>query len=169
MKPLDPDFWIDQLGMTRHPEGGYFAETYRSAERVEAAHLPARFGGDRTLATAIYFLLKGSDFSSFHRIQSDETWHFYTGNSLTVYEIDQTGSLKQHRLGPDFSSGERFQATIGAGHWFASRVTDLDGYALVGCTVAPGFDFADFELAQRDKLSGLYPQHAVLIAQLTRQ
>jgi hypothetical protein len=169
MQPVDAGFWIEHLRMTRHPEGGYFAETYRAPELVQAAHLPPRFGGDRAMSTAIYFLLAGDDFSSFHRIQSDEVWHFYAGSPLTVYEIGPAGQLAAHRLGPHFLAGERFQATIGAGNWFASEVADPQGYALVGCTVAPGFDFADFALARRAELAQEYPQHAALIGRLTRQ
>jgi predicted cupin superfamily sugar epimerase len=136
---------------------------------VAAAHLPARYGGDRSYATAIYFLVRGGTFSALHRIQSDELWHYYAGSRLTVYVIHPEGHLEEIRLGPNFAAGETFQAVVPAGCWFGSKVHDADGYALVGCTVAPGFDFADFELADRSTLSQQFPQHTAVIEALTRE
>lgn len=159
------EYWIEKLGLESHIEGGAFKEVYRSPLVLE--HLPSTFKGPRNAYTSIYFLLKQGQFSAFHRIASDEGWHFYEGNSLTVYEIEENGNLITHRLGRDFEQGETFQTTIKAGSWFASRV-EGDGYALVGCTVAPGFDFADFELADYETLAGLYTQHKELIGELTR-
>jgi len=130
--------------------------------------LPARYAGDRSFSTAIYFLVKGGEFSSLHRIQSDELWHFYAGTRLTVYSIDGQGILQTVHLGSDFDRGEVFQAAVPAGSWFGSAVDNPDGFALVGCTVAPGFDFADFELANRNDLTTLFPQHQAVIEKLTR-
>lgn len=170
--PPDPrlpaDEWVNRLALQPHPEGGYYAETYRSPEGVAAAHLPARYGGDRSFATAIYFLVRGGTFSALHRIQSDEMWHFYAGSRLTVYVIHPGGRLEEIHLGPDVAAGETFQAVVPAGCWFGSKVHDAGGYALVGCTVAPGFDFADFELAGRSDLTRQFPQHAAVIQALTR-
>jgi hypothetical protein len=160
-------FWIDRLGLQPHPEGGYFAETYRSAETVAQAALPNRFSGERALSTAIYFLLEGTQTSALHRIQADELWHFYAGTPLHVAVIDPTGHLTTIRLGPNAAAGETFQAVVPAGCWFGSSRLDAEGYSLVGCTVAPGFDFADFELATRAKLLVLFPQHRALIDRLT--
>jgi predicted cupin superfamily sugar epimerase len=162
------DDWIRRLHLHPHPEGGYYAETYRSPEEIAAAHLPGRYAGNRTFATAIYFLVKGGSFSSLHRIQSDELWHFYAGSCLSVFSIDPAGNLAEIRLGPDAEAGETFQGVVKAGDWFGSRVDDPHGYALVGCTVAPGFDFADFELADRQALIRQFPQHAEVIRSLTR-
>jgi uncharacterized protein len=157
-------YWRDTLQLTKHVEGGSFRETYRAAAIVE----PAGFAGPRNASTGIYFLLEDGDFSAFHRIASDEMWHFYDGITLHIYEITAEGLLKVHRLGRNYSQGEQLQLVIPAGSWFASCVEETGGFALVGCTVAPGFDFADFELAGRTELSELYPQHAGLIALLTR-
>lgn len=160
------EYWIEKLEMSNHVEGGAFKETYRAP--LVLSHLPSNYKGNRNASTAIYFLLKSGDFSAFHRIASDEVWHFYEGTSLTVYEIEENGNLITHQLGRDFEKGQVFQAVIKAGNWFASRV-ETDGYALVGCTVAPGFDFEDFELATATELSEKYPLHKELIEQLTRE
>ncbi|MCY7350683.1 MAG: cupin domain-containing protein [Cytophagaceae bacterium] len=146
------DYWVKQYQMQPHPEGGWFAETYRSAERIPHVALPERFAGDRVFGTAIYFLLEGHHFSALHRIQSDEIWHFYAGNPLDIFLLNETGLLQITRLGPDATAGEVFQTVVPAGCWFGAKPAMPEGYALVGCTVAPGFDFADFELADRAAL-----------------
>ena len=162
------DYWIKKLQLTPHVEGGAFREIYRSSLSVPGQSLPVLFQGDRNICTSIYFLLQKGQFSAFHRIASDELWHFYAGDPLLIHEISHAGLLVTHRLGSDPEAGEVFQTVIKAGSWFAS-VPEMPGeYALVGCTVAPGFDFADFELAGRDALSEHYPQHAALIRTLTR-
>ncbi len=162
----DAQYWINHLGLSPHPEGGYYRATYKSDLTIARSALPSRYQGDRSASTAIYFLLDGENFSAFHRIASDEVWHFYTGNSLVVYVIDPYGDYSELHLGD--GSDEVFQAVVKAGCWFASRVKDAAGFALVGCTVAPGFDFADFELAVRSELVATYPQHQKLIEELTR-
>lgn len=159
--------WIERLGLAPHPEGGYFRETYRSAEGMADSALPARFGGPRCLATAIYFLLEGHQVSALHRIKSDEVWHFYEGAPLTLFLILPGGELREVVMGRDADRGEVFQAVVPAGSWYGAVVNDPDSYALVGGTVAPGFDFADFELADRSSLRALYPEHRVLIERLT--
>jgi uncharacterized protein len=159
----DAQYWIKKLQLAKHPEGGYFKETYRSNETIPAAALPPRFDEDRAFSTAIYFLLTGEDCSALHRIKSDEIWHFYTGSELTIQVIETTGSYGQIRLGADC-----FQAVVAAGSWFGATVDEPQSYALVGCTVAPGFDFADFELAKRDELIAQFPQHRVMIERLTQ-
>lgn len=166
MKPAS--YWVEKYNMQSHPEGGYFAETYRSAESIQKESLPARFGGDRSYATGIYFLLESHHFSAFHRIQSDEMWHFYTGNPLNVYYIDYQGDMRVIRLGNNPDNGEVFQAVVPAGVWFGSKPSEPSGYSLVGCSVAPGFDFADFELADRKALIDEFPQHQEIIELLTR-
>lgn len=166
-------YYIQSLELLPHPEGGYFAETYRSAETVDASALPARFGGSRSFGTAIYFLLESHHVSSLHRIQADEVWHFYDGHPLNVFVINPDATLTTIRLGRNADRGEVFQAVVPAGRWFGSKPADpVDGmaipYSLVGCTVAPGFDFADFELADRAALLAEFPQHSALIETLTR-
>jgi uncharacterized protein len=160
--------WIDRLGLSPHPEGGYYRVTYQSSVTIVQDALPSAFHGDRLASTAIYFLLAESDFSAFHRIAADELWHFYAGSGLIVYVIDPDGNYSELELGDAFEGGEVFQAVVKAGCWFASRLKDPGGFALVGCTVAPGFDFADFELAKRAELIATYPQYRELIEELTR-
>jgi len=156
--------WAEYLGMSPHPEGGWYKETYRASGSIA----PQGFDGERSFSTAIYFLLTADVFSAFHRIRSDEVWHFYAGDGLTVHEIAVDGAYTAHRLGPDPDKGESFQLMVPAGSWFASEVTHGGAYGLVGCTVAPGFDFRDFEMAQRDALASQFPQHAEVIARLCR-
>jgi predicted cupin superfamily sugar epimerase len=151
-----------------HPEGGYYKETYRSSEVINKGALPSRFNGNRNFATAIYFLLEKGNFSAFHRIHSDETWHFYAGQSLNVYVIHDNGELELIVLGPDIDKGQTFQATVPAGSWFASIPAEETVFSFVGCTVSPGFDFMDFELAMADQLIATYPQHKVIIEKLCR-
>ena len=159
---------IERLNLKPHPEGGWYAETYRSTEIIPHEVLPTRFNGDRPFSTAIYFLLTTGMFSAFHRIQSDECWHFYEGDPLNIFVIDKAGTFQKIKLGKNLLEGEALQAVVPAGCWFASKTTSETGYSLVGCTVAPGFDFADFELAIAADLSGLYPEHESLIKSLCR-
>ena len=161
-------YWIERLQLTPHPEGGYFRQTYRSAVTINEEALPQGFAGPRAASTAIYFLLESQNFSAFHRLRSDELWHFYAGSTLAVHAIDRSGTYSKILLGNDPDAGEVFQAVVPAGNWFASHVADWKSWSLVGCTVAPGFDFADFELAKREKLSNLYPQQQEIIRRLTR-
>ena len=158
--------WIARLGLVPHPEGGFFRETYRSAERVAADCLPGRFAGDRALSTAIYYLLHGDAISALHRIKSDEVWHFHAGSALELVTISPRGVVSRARLGTAADASP--QAVVAAGDWFGARVVDTGSYALVGCTVAPGFDFADFELADRATLLRQFPQHRADIEALTR-
>ena len=160
--------WIERLQMRRHPEGGYFRETYRCEEGIAGEHLPARFGGKRAFSTAIYFLLDGEDFSALHTIEQDEVWHFYDGSSLTVHVIDPDGTHTALKLGRNFDEGEQPQGVVKAGRLFGAVVNDPKSYALVGCTVAPGFDFADFHMPSRAELGARFPQHQELSERLMR-
>ena len=159
---------INHLALLPHPEGGYYRETYRSHATMTVSGLAPDTPEQRNVCTGIYFLLEAGNFSAFHRIESDEMWHFYAGQALEVLELDDAGTLTRTRLGPDFLNGDVPQHVVPARRWFASRVVPGGTFALVGCTVAPGFDFADFALAQRHTLSARYPQHVALIAELTR-
>ncbi len=161
--------WIKYLQLLPHPEGGYFRETYRSEEFIPRSSLPERFSGARSFSTAIYFLLAGTDFSALHRIKSDEVWHFYDGSSLTVHVIDPQGDYSALKVGRNIAAGEMPQAVVKAGSYFGATVNDIESYALAGCTVAPGFGFADFELPGRQRLLELFPQHREIIARLTRR
>jgi len=162
----DARYWIEKLRLEPHPEGGYFRQTYRS-EMMIAREALAEFGGERAVSTAIYFLLEGKNFSAFHRLRSDEVWHFYAGSALEVHMILPGGKYSRILLGRNFEAGQVFQAVVPAGCWFASQVEDGKSWALVGCTVAPGFEFEDFEMGKREELTGWYPQHRELIRRLT--
>ncbi|MDP6777355.1 MAG: cupin domain-containing protein [Candidatus Latescibacteria bacterium] len=165
---MNADGWIKALDLQRHPEGGYYRETYRSEEEIPAAALPGRFQGPRALSTAITFLLPGGEFSALHRIKSDEIWHHYAGSSLTIHVIDPDGTYRRIILGKDIEAGEGPQVVVPAGCWFGATVDEEGSYTLAGCTVSPGFDFEDFELGLRSDLIELYPQHRAIVERLTR-
>jgi len=161
--PLTADDWIARLGLIRHPEGGWYRETYRSSERIERAALPPRFGGPRAFSTAIYYLLRAGERSALHRIKSDEVWHHYAGDAVELWLLEEPGRARQVRLGGD---GEP-QVIVPAGVWYGARVVAGGAYALMGGTVAPGFDFADFELADRAALIATCPGERAIIETLT--
>ena len=139
---------IARFSLKPHPEGGFFAESYRAKESIPRSALPSRFKGDRAFSTAIYFLLPKGTRSKLHRIQADELWHFYAGGPLIVTEKSPDGAVKRTTLGPRVEEGHVFQHAVPAGTWFGAEPAPGTEYALVGCTVAPGFDFADFELGE---------------------
>jgi len=161
------DYWIDHLHLQAHPEGGFYKETYRSAERISREGLPKRFAGSRNFSTAIYFLLRSEDRSLFHRIQSDELWHYHAGSSLSIF-ILYDDILSIQKLGPALDNGESLQVIVPAGCWFGATVIDANSYTLSGCTVSPGFDFEDFEMADRATLLKTFPAHQSIIEQLTK-
>src|SRR4051812_30169337 len=167
MSKRTAEYWISKLQLATHIEGGAFREIYRSPVLAPLSALPNSFTGDRSFCTSIYFLLQQQQFSAFHKIKSDEVWHFYYGDVLIVYEIDQQGQVIEHRLGCDPENNESFQCVIAAGNWFAARLAPGGEYALVGCTVSPGFDFTDFDLAKQEELLSAYPDHSELIKELT--
>ena len=155
----EPQRLIAALRLAPHPEGGWYRETFRSAQRVTTER-----GTMRSASTAIYFMITSETFSAFHRLIADETWHFYRGNPLTIDIIMPSGAHERRTIG----AHDALQTTVPGGAYFASHVDRPDGYALVGCDVAPGFEFADFQLTTRSMLSAAYPQHAPLIARYTR-
>ncbi len=165
---LTAAYWIERLNLTSHIEGGSYCSTYSSALTIAQKNLPAQFHGDRPVGTAIYFLLEQEQFSAMHRIAADELWHFYYGDPLIVYEINSAGNLTAHLLGNNPHNNESFQCVVKAGSWFGSQIKKGGNYSLVGCTVSPGFDFADFELGDRQKLMDEFPQHGDIIQILTR-
>ncbi len=165
--PAAIDDLIAALELAPHPEGGFYRETYRAAELVEPSGLPARFGGARHHSTAIYYLLRAGERSKLHRIASDEVWHFYEGDPLTIIAISPDGQLIETTLGRDFSRRHVPQHVVPAGYWFGALPARNSQFTLAGCTVAPGFDFADFELADRAELLHEFPQHRAWIERLT--
>ncbi len=154
---------IAELELHAHPEGGFFRETHRSASVVATPR------GPRSALTSILFLLTPASFSAFHRIASDEAWHFYRGDPIAIEILHGNGAYERRVL----SAQGPWQTVVPAGAAFASHVEtppeNPQGYALVGCDVAPGFDFDDFQLCARDALAAAHPDHVDLIASLTRR
>jgi len=165
----DASFWIRHLKLTKHIEGGCFSEIYQSEFLLQSSQLPPEFptGSVRHSCTHIYFLLEKNQVSALHRIKSDELWHFYAGDPLVVHEIGSSGILTTHVLGNDPEQQQQLFSVVKAGSWFGASLPQGSEYALVGCTVSPGFDYADFELAEKKSLLALYPQHSELIKSLT--
>ncbi|MCI3205923.1 MULTISPECIES: cupin domain-containing protein [Pandoraea] len=159
---------VTSLELLPHPEGGHYRETYRAGDTISAQALPNGFSGPRSISTAILYLLEAGDFSAFHRIRSDEVWHFHLGGTLWIHEIDAVGKLTTTPLGHDVAHGEHLQHVVRAGHWFAAQPAPSTQYSLVGCTVAPGFAFEDFEMADPAALAAQWPAHRDLIARLGR-
>jgi len=159
---------ITNLDLTPHPEGGYYRETYRSAGMINQNSLPPVFTGERNYSTCIYFLLIAGSFSAFHRIVQDEIWHFYDGFPVILHLITPDGKYSNICIGRDIDKGESPQFVVPGGTWFASEVSALNEFSLVGCTVSPGFDFIDFELPGRKELILKFPQLSEIITRLTK-
>lgn len=152
---------VRRFSLLPHPEGGFFRESYRSPE---ALSLPR---GSRSASTAIYFLLPEGSVSKLHRIQSDEVWHFYLGGPLRLTELHPDGGRREVVLGQDVKKGQLLQHVVSAGVWFGAAPEKGSAYSFVGCTVAPGFDFADFELAVRAELVKRFPLQRAAVERLT--
>ena len=146
MKTETAAYWIDHLQLTPHPEGGYYKEVFRSDNKV------TRQGSAdlKQAVTSIYYLLEGTDFSGFHRIASDELWYFHKGSALIIHSIDESGGYTAHQLS-DGQAGS-LSVAIEAGAWFASEISGGEGFALVSCAVAPGFEFSEFEMGNKLQL-----------------
>ncbi|MCB2263987.1 MAG: cupin domain-containing protein [Candidatus Thiosymbion ectosymbiont of Robbea hypermnestra] len=149
---------VDHLQLTPHPEGGFFKRTYASSLQLLIR------GKSHHYSTAIYYLLPRGEQSHFHRLKSDELWHFYSGESLTLVEITLSGLLKKTRIGPALADGEFPQHVVPANHWLSAYPNGE--YSLVGCTLAPGFECEDFELGRKETLLREYPRHRVEIERL---
>lgn len=160
---------IEKLDLSPHPEGGYYKETYRSVGEIEKQCLPSEYKDKRNYSTCIYFLLTSNNPSAFHRVNQDEIWHFYDGSPIRLHVISENGSYSEYIIGRNFSKGEVPQLVVPGKNWFAAEVIDSDSYSLVGCTVSPGFDFADFELPSRKMLISEFPNHEILITRLTNE
>jgi predicted cupin superfamily sugar epimerase len=156
---------VEKLNLHPHPEGGYFAEHFRSPQSAEFEG----FSGKRNYSTSIYFLLEEGQFSALHRIKSDEIWHFYLGDPLEIVEIGQDGNWISTILGQDLAKGQKLSYVVKAGNWFGSRPLKGSLFCLVGCTVAPGFDFQDFEMPNRSFFCQQFPSLKNQIEEFTRE
>ena len=162
------EFWIEKLTLLPHPEGGFYRETYRNPDSYSFTGATP-FNGPRSYATAIYYLLRGTDRSKLHRIHSDELWFFHAGDPLTVHFFPEEGEPASFTLGLAPDKGQLLQGTVPAESWFGACCENPreENYALVSCVVAPGFDFSDFAFADRETLQKKFPRHAKIIERLT--
>lgn len=159
---------IAALGLVPHPkEGGWFRETFRSAETLTESALGGRYAGPRAESTAIYYLLTPATFSALHRLASDEVFHFYAGDPVEQLRLFPDGRGEVVTIGNDLAAGQRPQVVVPRGVWQGARLAPGGRYALLGCTVAPGFDYADYAGADGAALAAAYPRFAAKIAALT--
>lgn len=162
------EYWINKLELIAHPEGGYYKETYRSPDLLPSGIVNGKFDGARNCSTSIFYLLKSGQVSTFHRLKSDEIVHFYYGSCMSYYVIHANGELQKIKLGNNPENGELLQLLLKGGCWFGSHVEIPNSFALIGCTVSPGFDFHDFEISNRKKMTAKYPQYEDIIKKLTK-
>lgn len=166
----DPRVLIERLGLTPHPkEGGFFAETWRSAVDVPAAALGGVYDGPRSAGTAIYYMLTPETFSALHRLKTDEVFHFYLGDPVEMLHLYPGGRAETVVLGTDILAGQRPQVVVPAGVWQGARLAEGGRLALMGCTVAPGFDYADYDHGERGALLAGWPDAADRIARLVQE
>ncbi len=163
----DEKYWINHLDLLPHPEGGYFKEVYRSQEILNQSALDERFKGNRVYYTSIYFLITSNNPSKFHKVMADELWHFLYGNKIKMHFIDRNGNYYTVKLGLDIENGESPTHLVPHNTWMAAEIISDDSYGLVGCTTAPGFEFDDFIMADRSKLSDNYPDLKSIIHKYT--
>lgn len=161
------DELVETLGLQPHPEGGFYTEVYRSEGLIETEE--DGFPDGRHFSTSIYYLLRSEDQSDFHRIKSDEIWHHYEGSPLTIHLISGKGTYRKIHLGKNLADGQKPQQVVPADYWFGVTVDEPDSFVLCGCTVSPGFDFEDFEMADRAALLERYPEYHEIIKQLTQE
>lgn len=161
----EAQFLIKKLDLVPHEEGGYFRVTYESKQQIE---IPG-YNGKRRIGNAIYYLMTGDKVNPFHRLKSDELWHFYSGSPFTLYTIDPNGKLSKIPMGQDIRAGQTVQAVMESGTWFGGELDDPNSYCLIGCTVGPGFDLLDFEIGNRDILLKQYPEHKSVIERIARE
>lgn len=165
MQRINVDELVSTYDLEPHPEGGFYKETYRAAKVIANEALPSHAGA-RNYSTGIYYLLPAGSHSKLHRIQSDEMWHFYLGDPMTIVQISPEGAVETVLLGHDVQAGHKVQHVVPAGYWFGAYPNEGSEYAFVGCTVAPGFDFADFEFGHRDEMLQQYPHAQDIIERL---
>lgn len=165
---IDADKIIELLNLKPHPkEGGYFAEIYRSKEKIEAGFLPGRYRSDKNLATSIYYLLTAETRSELHRLKSDEIFHFYLGDPVEMINLYPDGESKSITLGSDIANGQKVQHLVPKDVWQGAILASGGEFALLGTTMAPGFDYDDYESADGKKLIIQFPEHKLMIEKLT--
>ena len=162
MQQYDAAYWIERLSLLPHPEGGYYKEVFRSGQQI------TRVGDSAVLqaCTSIYYLLEGADYSGFHKIASDELWYFHKGMPLTVHVISKEGKHEAMELSGQ--PGGQLSLVVPGGLWFAAELPSKTGYTLVSCAVSPGFEFSEFEMAEREELMKSYPGNEELFGRLCR-
>jgi predicted cupin superfamily sugar epimerase len=159
---------IHELGLKALPwEGGYFVETYRAKQEISRNNLGGSYSGPRTLATAIYYMLTSESFSAMHRLSGDEIFHFYLGDSVEMLQLRVNGGGERIVIGKDLLAGMRPQVLVPGGTWQGSRLIPGGQWALLGTTMAPGFDPADYTHGERSFLCGRYSEHRIMIEALT--
>ncbi|MCP3927708.1 MAG: cupin domain-containing protein [Bacteroidetes bacterium] len=169
MSNKSAEYWIQRLDLQPHPEGGYFREAFLCQDKMDVEFLNKKgYSGKRRIYTSILYLLKSEQFSHLHRLKSDELWSFFSGSPLAIHHIDEEGNYSEEILGADIDRGCSFMRRVKARNWFGAEVIEEDSYSLVGCFVSPGFDYADFEMANRDELIRKFPQHKGIIRKLTK-
>jgi uncharacterized protein len=161
----DAIYWINSLGLSSHPEGGFYKSSFQS-DVIILDNGRMEHGNNRKLFTSIYFLLRSHDISHFHRLKSDELWYYHAGSPLTIHVIDERGEYKEMKLGLNLDKGELPQVLVPKNSIFGSSVMEDEGFSLVGCMVSPGFDFEDFELFYQDDLLKVYPEHEQIIRKM---
>ena len=166
---MNANYIISHLQLQPHPEGGFFKELYRASETIASDALPSRFPGERNFSTAIYYLLRQGERSLFHRIKSDECWHFYAGDTLLLHVLEEGGNYYCIKLGSNIYLGETFQFVVPSSSWFAAEPAADTDFSLCGCTVSPGFEFADFELADKQELLNSFPEWDEIITRLCKE
>jgi uncharacterized protein len=160
---------INWLKLRPHPgEGGFYSETYRSGESISSGCLPSRYTSERSMGTAIYYLLTPETFSAMHRLRTDEIFHFYLGDPVTMLQLAADGSSKVLTMGTDIRNDQQLQVVVSRDTWQGSFLNPGGNFALLGCTMAPGFEFEDYEHGSRDALLRVYPDREELILRLTK-
>lgn len=155
--------------MLPHPEGGYYREVYRSEEIIKKDFLPGRYNEDRAFSTSIYYMLAGEQISHFHKLKSDEIWHFYLGSHLIIHMLDHKSGYEKIQVGNNLTNGEIPQLIIQKEKYFAAEVSDKNSFSLIGCTVSPGFDFNDFEFGTEEILISSFPEYTELIKRFCKK
>ena len=159
---------INKLGLKPHPEGGFYKEIYKSDDFIEPSCLHNKFNDKKRFSTSIYYLLRNGDFSAFHRIKSDELWHHYAEGDILLHLLDPKSGYQTKILGNEITGNGSFQLIVPANTWFAAELFHGSSFSLVGCTVSPGFDFDDFELADKEQLLQQFPHYSNVINRFCR-